>query len=57
MTREERHAQLGDAVFAQIHERVAKAPVPTADVVDDLRPILTRPASMDRSAAVDVQAA
>lgn len=57
MTRDERHQLLGAAVVAQIHERVAEAPVPTADVVDDLRRILTRPASQARPAAADIQAA
>ncbi|MGW0495089.1 hypothetical protein ACWD0Z_06500 [Streptomyces sp. NPDC003007] len=40
----ERRALLGDAVIAQIRERVAAAPKPPADVIDALRPILARPA-------------
>ena len=40
----ERRALLGDAVIAQIRERVAAAPEAPADVVDKLRPILARPA-------------
>lgn len=44
MTAAERRALLGDAVIEQIHERVAEAPEPTADVIAKLRRILTRPA-------------
>lgn len=44
MTRAERRALLGDDVITQIHERVAAAPAPSAELVDDLRRILTRPA-------------
>ncbi|MFD9651751.1 hypothetical protein [Streptomyces mirabilis] len=44
MIHEERRALLGDAVIAQIHERVAAAPEPSPEVIDKLRRILTRPA-------------
>jgi hypothetical protein len=44
MTREQRRSLLGDAVIAQIHERVAQAPAPGSEVIDELRPILARPA-------------
>jgi hypothetical protein len=40
----ERRALLGDAVIAQIRERVAATPEPPADVMDTLRPIFARPA-------------
>lgn len=40
----ERRRLLGDAVIEHIHAEVAKAPPPTPDVLDLLRPILTRPA-------------
>ncbi|MFF6829582.1 hypothetical protein [Streptomyces longwoodensis] len=43
MTREERRALLGDAVIAQIHERVDAAPEPPPELVEELRPIMTRP--------------
>lgn len=43
MTREERRALLGDEVIAAIHERVAAAPDPTPELVDELRRIMTRP--------------
>ncbi|GAA3957229.1 hypothetical protein GCM10022384_07850 [Streptomyces marokkonensis] len=46
MTREERHALLGDAVIAEIHERVAQAPEPTDELVEKLRRIMTRPAGL-----------
>jgi hypothetical protein len=38
MTREERRALLGDDVIAEIHERVAEAPEPSDDLVEDLVP-------------------
>jgi hypothetical protein len=44
VTREERRALLGDDAIAYIHECVAAAPEPTAEVVESLRRILTRPA-------------
>lgn len=44
MTRAERLALLGPAVIAQIHERVAAAPPPDAELIAALRPILTNPA-------------
>ncbi|MEE4489376.1 hypothetical protein [Streptomyces sp. BE230] len=43
--REQRAALLGEDVITQIHDRVALAPAPGPDVTDDLRRILTRPAS------------
>ncbi|WP_199808358.1 hypothetical protein [Streptomyces sp. NRRL S-1022] len=43
MTREERRALLGDDVIAHIHERVAEAPEPSAEVVEKLRRIMARP--------------
>lgn len=43
MTREERHALLGPAVIAHIHARVAQAPEPTPELVEDLRRIMTHP--------------
>ncbi|MFJ9029755.1 hypothetical protein ACIRQP_14725 [Streptomyces sp. NPDC102274] len=57
MTREERQRLLGDDVIAQIHARVAEAPAPTADVIADLRRILTRPAGRSAVAAAPVQRA
>ncbi|WP_329032204.1 hypothetical protein OIE71_04495 [Streptomyces sp. NBC_01725] len=44
MTSAERRRLLGDDVIAEIHQRVAQAPPPTPEVIDALRPILTRPA-------------
>ncbi|MFJ8345123.1 hypothetical protein ACIQ9J_01850 [Streptomyces sp. NPDC094153] len=44
MTREERLAILGPAVVAHIHERVAEAPEPTDELVENLRRIMTNPA-------------
>ncbi|MGW5123211.1 hypothetical protein ACWEQ7_03945 [Streptomyces sp. NPDC004069] len=44
MTREERRALLGDDVIAHIHARVAKAPEPTDELVEELRRIMTHPA-------------
>ena len=44
MTREERRALLGDKTIEQIHERVAQAPPAPPELIDFLRPILTRPA-------------
>lgn len=43
MTREERRRILGDEVIAHIHELVAAAPEPPAEVVEKLRRIMTRP--------------
>ncbi|NEY33033.1 hypothetical protein GTU99_12665 [Streptomyces sp. PRKS01-65] len=43
MTRDERRALLGDAIIAHIHERVAQAPEPDDELVEDLRRIMTRP--------------
>lgn len=57
MTRAERLALLGTDVVEQIHQRVALAPAPTADVVDDLRRILTRPASREQTSVPAPQAA
>jgi hypothetical protein len=37
MTRAERLAILGAATVAEIHQRVAKAPPPSPQLVDDLR--------------------
>jgi hypothetical protein len=45
MTREERRALLGDDVIARIHEEVAAAPEASPELIDELRPILTRPAA------------
>lgn len=44
MTREQRRALLGDKTIEQIHERVAQAPKAPPELIDFLRPILTRPA-------------
>ncbi|MFL1904828.1 hypothetical protein ACJWDR_37850 [Streptomyces tauricus] len=44
MTREERRAILGDKVIQRIHERVALAPDPTPELVEELRRIFTGPA-------------
>jgi hypothetical protein len=44
MNAAERRALLGDAVIAQIHERVAAAPEASPELIDKLRRILTRPA-------------
>lgn len=44
MTREERRALLGDDAIAQIHARVAEAPEPSDELVEELRRIMTRPA-------------
>lgn len=44
MTREQRRALLGDKTIEQIHERVAQAPSAPPELIDFLRPILTRPA-------------
>lgn len=40
----ERRALLGDEVIAHIHAEVEKAPAPSPELIDFLRPILTRPA-------------
>lgn len=44
MTRDERHALLGPAVVAHIHECVDAAPDPSPELVARLRRIMTRPA-------------
>ncbi|MFJ3229782.1 hypothetical protein [Streptomyces sp. NPDC086787] len=44
MTREERLAILGPKTVAAIHARVAEAPEPPLDVVEELRRIFSRPA-------------
>lgn len=44
MTREERRALLGDDVIKHIHARVQEAPEPSAELVEELRRIMTRPA-------------
>ncbi|AQS70892.1 hypothetical protein [Streptomyces pactum] len=51
MTREERHALLGEEVLAEIRERVAQAPEPTDELVEKLRRIMTRPAGLVPQAA------
>jgi hypothetical protein len=51
MTREERRALLGDDVIAEIHERVAEAPEPSDELVEELRRIMTRPAGLVPQAA------
>ncbi|MFG2473551.1 hypothetical protein [Streptomyces fagopyri] len=43
MTREERRRILGAEIIAHIHELVAEAPEPPAEVVEKLRRIMTRP--------------
>ncbi|WP_228981450.1 hypothetical protein [Streptomyces sp. DH12] len=43
-TAEERRQILGDDVIEHIHREVAAAPAPTAEVITNLRRILTRPA-------------
>jgi hypothetical protein len=43
MTREERLAILGPEVVAAIKARVALAPEPTDELVDELRRIMTNP--------------
>lgn len=40
MTRAQRLAILGERTVAEIHQRVAKAPPPPADLLEELRPIL-----------------
>jgi len=44
MTPDQRRALLGDEVIARIRAEVAAAPPPPQEVLDLLRPILTRPA-------------
>lgn len=44
MTREERLAILGADAIAQIHARVALAPPPSPELVEELRRIMTNPA-------------
>jgi hypothetical protein len=44
VTREERRSLLGDEVIARIHKRVAAAPEPSPELVEELRRIMTRPA-------------
>jgi hypothetical protein len=44
MTREERLAILGPETVAKIRARVALAPEPTDELVDELRRIMTNPA-------------
>ena len=44
MTREERLAILGPDTVAAIHARVALAPEPTDELVEELRRIMTHPA-------------
>lgn len=43
MTAAERRALLGDAVIEHIHAEADYAPPPPPEVLDVLRPILTRP--------------
>ena len=43
MTREERHALLGDDVIAHINACVDAAPEPTPEVIASLRRIFTQP--------------
>jgi hypothetical protein len=43
MDREERRRILGDDVIAQIHARVAEAPDPSPELVEELRRIWTNP--------------
>jgi hypothetical protein len=57
MTRDERRALLGDDVIAEIHARVAEAPEPSPEVVDDLRRIMTRPAGRVPVRELDVRPA
>lgn len=45
MTREQRRALLGNDVIAAIHARVAEAPEPSDELVEELRRILARPAT------------
>lgn len=54
MNRAQRRALLGDDVIAHLRDRVEAAPVPGADVVDQIRLVFTRPAGrsvMKRPAA------
>lgn len=44
MTRAERHALLSPELLAEIKQRVAEAPEPTPELVEELRRIMTRPA-------------
>lgn len=44
MTREERLAILGPDTVARIHARVALAPEPSDELVEELRRIMTNPA-------------
>jgi hypothetical protein len=46
MTREERLAILGAEVVAHIHARVAAAPEPSDELVEELRRIMTNPAGL-----------
>ncbi|MEU1448722.1 hypothetical protein [Streptomyces mirabilis] len=59
MTREERLAILGPETVAKIHARVALAPEPTDELVEELRRIMTNPAGEIPTATptVDVQPA
>jgi hypothetical protein len=57
MTREQRRALLGDDVIAEIHARVAQAPDPSPELVEDLRRIMTRPAGRVSSVRPAAEAA
>lgn len=50
---ERRRAILGDEVIAQIHARVAEAPEPSDELVEELRRIITRPGGARRSRPAD----
>lgn len=43
MNREERRRILGDEVIAAIRQRVAEAPDPSPELVEELRRIMTNP--------------
>lgn len=55
MTREQRRALLGDDVIAQIHARVAQAPDPSPELVEELRRIWTSNRRPTRLPATPVQ--
>lgn len=59
MNQEERRRILGDDVIAAIHARVQEAPEPSDELVEELRRIMTRPATRVpafRPAAADEEA-
>lgn len=55
MTREERLAILGPEAVARIHARVARAPEPSDELVEELRRIMTNPAGEIPGGISDVE--